>query len=245
MLMKRIYSIFILTIFSLTTALIPSSNISSENQYYFPLVVKYTPNIGVVVTKRYNDAFTGYNIISGYVINWSDEPYYSTKLVVYIKSSTYCDPSDPDYPDGCYPYSGPMSLNPAFSTTLPGQINPFFHSNLCYKSCQKYYNVFVENATHDPPDEIRYFPLTLVRWDYMIEDEYYISFSGVIRNDTEETLQNLRLVVSNLEWCLTEAEINDELLKPGQRTTFQTEKILDKNCLNDNLAFIGQGESMP
>lgn len=240
---KRIYFIFILAIFSLTSTLIPNSSISSENQYYLPLVVNSIPDIRVVVTKRFNYGFASNNIISGYVINWSDEPYYSTTLVVDILIIPFCDPSDPFY-DDCGPYVGRMILNPAFSTTLPGQINPFSHRNLCYKDCIKYYNVFVENATHDPPDEIRYIPLTLVRWDYKIENESYISFSGVIRNDTKETLHNLRLVVANMENCLTEAEIYHELLKPGQRTTFKT-KILVQDCLNDNLVFIGQGESMP
>ena len=82
MIMKRIISVFILTIFSITIALFPRRNISSDNQYYFPMVVKYVPNIEAIVSKRYNLGQMSDYFIYGYVLKFSNDPYYSTFIVV-------------------------------------------------------------------------------------------------------------------------------------------------------------------
>lgn len=240
MLKRGLYSILIFVILSLTGTVISSSNPSTVNQYHFPLVVKSIPDLGVIVTYRDNDGMVTNNYISGYVQNRGTEPYYSTLLEVDVISYPYCDPVDP--PSNCEPYFGPISLKPAFSTTLPGQINPFFHSNLCYKACIYYYNVRVAFANNIDPDGVDYLPLEVINWDNVIEDDYYVTIMGTIRNDSDDTLQNLRLVLTNLEYCFPrESEIVDSMIKPGRRTTFQINKY-KKSCLNDNLVFVGQGE---
>ena len=244
---KKIHSILILTVFGFTSGLTASSNLPPENRIYYPTIVKSIPNIGAVVTKRDNNALTGKHFISGYVINWSNEPFYGTMLEVDIVHDPYCDPGE-----DCDPYIEQDLFHPAFITTLPGQINPFYYEIYCYEDCSIYFNVRVFDATHDPPFNTRQFPLTVVSWDFTIDRDIYddmvVTITGSIRNDTDKTLTNLKVVYFNLENCdWSEAGIYDEFLYPGRRTKFGAEQMFKnfQHCLNDNFVFVGQGETMP
>jgi hypothetical protein len=141
--------------------------------------------------------------------------------------------------DPCSPYTRRERISPALAATLPGQVNPFYYSTMCYKSCEEIIGVDAVAASRTNPGGAVYYPLTVVSWEHAGD-----VLDGTIRNDSDQSLQDLSLVATDLTYCAWRpAEITDATLEPGAETTFQFD--YNQTCLDNTLLIVGQGVAQP
>ena len=228
--------ILFLGILRATNDVSPQSEMAEETYLYLPLMQKLPPHVEVVVTARGElIGYPTYYYVYGYVHSLVPDPLYSVILEVEVTIYPYCEP--PDEP--CDPYTEMARISPALTATLPDQVNPFSYSLLLGKASASIGDVRAVAASRTEPGGEIYYPITVVSWEHTDG-----TLLGNIRNDSDQSIHIMRLVVAELKKCSwREAELDDTTLKPNRRTSFQLN--FSDTCLGDNLVIVGQGAAPP
>ena len=216
---------------------------ADAGRVYLPLVAQQLPPplppppVKVVATYGTTcPAYPCYDWVRGYVQTLSSTPLYSVTLEVDVTGIPYCPPFP--QPSPCPP-STPYKVKvvPALPATLPGQINPFGHSEMIAKAWASIGAVRAVAGRPPEAGEEVYHPLTVVSWH---REGGHVS--GIVRNDSGHALQKLHVVVVVVPDCAWRAAtINTTSLQPGEATTFE----LDYYCASDDLTVLGQGAAEP
>lgn len=199
---------------------------------YIPFI-KVSPMVEAITTAQ--GEWIGYPTdyyLYGYVRNLTTKPLYSTIVDIEVTIWPYGDPPPP-------PYTEIVHVTPALTATLPGQVNPFSYNLLLGKASASVGPVKGASARPWMGGDI-YYPLTITGTAY--QDNIY---SGTIQNDHYQPLHHLRVVAAEPSKCgWREAVIGDEILLPGQDTSF-TISNYSSGCISDNLIVVGQGAIQP
>jgi hypothetical protein len=206
---------------------------AGESAASFPVAAKASLPIEFAVTARGETfGYPTYYYVYGYVRSLATDPVYSVQLEVDVTFYPYTSPGEPSLSS----YTSAIPIFPALEATLPGQINPFSYSLTLGKASAAIGQVRAVAATLTSPSGATYVPLTVVDWH--VEDTNVL---GVVRNDHDRALHNLRVVVVEpyrCEW--REATLVDTTLQPGQETAFQR-NLYTTLCFTDNFVIVGQG----
>ena len=198
--------------------------LAQDTILYLPLVNSPQPILEAVATASGPTEYDPMHAyVYGYVNNLINEPIYAAVVDLEVTIIPFGGP----------PYTTIVHITPAFAATLPGQINPFKWTELNWKTS---YDpgpiVDVRGSTWKTGD---YHPLTIVSWSLN-----GTNLTGIARNDSGYTLDNLRVVAAELkkcEWQLATPDV--ATLLPGQETGFQLMYYSD--CSGDDLVVLGQG----
>lgn len=171
-----------------------------------------------------------YNAVLGTLENAGSQPY-----IVALEASAMIYPYPADgtpYP----PVSETLPITPALEAVLPGQTNPFSLEYLCYKSCTVVNRVYISSVR--PMAVSSYEPLTILDWDFTDP-----MLSGVVKNDSNQTVYNARVVAANPERCpLHMASLEKTTLAPSEQTGY-TIFPLSSYCIDERLLIVGQGST--
>ena len=212
--------------------LTPPSAPSAAFTLYQPLVHK-AARLEIVETARGEDSgYPAYYYLYGYVRNRTAEPLYDVIVDLEVTIWPYDDPPPP-------PYTETVHLIPAFTATLPGQINPFFYSLTLGKAYADIGPILGYSANSWAGGN-RHAPLTIVSYHYE-----GTTLSGTARNDSSQTLHDNRVVVFEPGKCAWKATVVDALtLQPGDETSFHLDNYYSA-CVTEDLMVLGQGAYQP
>ena len=210
---------------------LPTSQPTEEYILYLPLVQSPKVVEAVVTAGGERGDYPTEYYLYGYVRNLTTKPLYSVIVDVEVTTWAYGDPPPP-------PYTEIIHIKPALTATLPGQINPFSYSFLLGKASASIGPIRGVSSSPWVSGD-KYYPLTIISFTY----EHPI-LSGTARNDSGQSLNQLRVVVVEPEKCEWQlATVDSQNLLPGQETAFHL--TYPSGCLGDNLKIVGQGAAQP
>ena len=208
--------------------------VEMETQMLFLPTVIFQEPVKIVVTDKGIDPVTQSERLYGYVTPLVDTPMYSVTVGLDTLFSGYCNPH---VGPPCDSTKEILSITPAFSVTLPGEINPFA---IEYGSAIEYYLVlreFMLTGLDVHPDPHTYHPINIIYW--LHEDGLVYGWG---RNDNQISIDALK-IVALADYCgWKEAILDQSKLRPGDYVYFEVPGF---NCTGEDMFVVGQGRSHP
>jgi hypothetical protein len=175
---------------------------------YLPLIDNHAI---IEAVKTVQGVFEGYPsdyYFYGYVRNLTTVPLYHVIIDIEVTIWPYEGPL-------LDPYTEIVHLTPAFTITLPGQVNPFFYELQLGKASASIGPIVQVSASYWAGED-GYTPLTITGYAY--ED---LTVTGTVRNDSSQPLHHTRVVGYEPYLCRwREAVLGADELLPGQETSF-------------------------
>jgi hypothetical protein len=197
----------------------------TDELMYLPLIQKPSVAKVVVTDKGTSIGYPTLYWAFGYVENLSAANNLSITVGIDVTYHPYCEPPPP-----CDSYTVTEPVYLAFDTTTPGQINPFKYSLILGKAWAELGEVQIHSILPAAQDV---YPVKILNWT---RDEGLIS--GIAQNDTNHTLDPVRVIVGADQCGWREATLDTAALQPEQETSFNIDYPY---CEIDELYVIGQG----
>jgi hypothetical protein len=194
---------------------IPASDLSSQDNFYLPLVVKSSPIEVVSLGQVDWMGYPGYVCLYGYVTSLTATSYYSVTLAMDVTEYPYCGIE----PEECPPSSGTYFTQPELQGTLPGQVNPFEYCLMYAKDYYSFKSVDLADFSATPPDGRVRYPLTVTS-QVKQGSEWETTVSGRVRNDSGQPLSEIRMVGLAGLCSIKQAKLAATSLEPGEETDY-------------------------